>query len=156
MLYSEISFLMQVLCGLNQLLFPFRGWALLCSWQFTGMKACPLFVFQVPGAAGLNRERFCFVRTYRTVSAYKLLWEEVEGLGLFSSPRPLDVDHILPLSTGCLLSEYFQNPSAKTSKLMYIANTHLNSESMLSICTPVLLKKQLYSLIQIDVIKLYY
>ncbi len=76
-----------------------RGWALLCSWQFTGMEACPLFVFQVPGAAGLNRERFCFVRTYRTVSAYKLLWEEVEGLGLFSSPRPLDVDHILPLST---------------------------------------------------------
>ncbi len=117
MLYSEISFLMQVLCGLNQLLFPFRGWALLCSWQFTGMEACPLFVFQVPGAAGLNQDIFCFVRTYRTVSANKLLWEEVEGLGLFSCPHPLDVDHILPLSTGCLLSECFQNPSAKTSKL---------------------------------------
>lgn len=50
----------------------------------------------------------------------------------------------------------FKTPVPRPLNLMYIANIHLNSESMLSIHTPVLLKKQLYSLIQIDVMILSY
>ncbi len=50
----------------------------------------------------------------------------------------------------------FKTPVPRPLNWMYIAYTHLNSESMLYICTPVLLKNKLYSLIQIEVIKLYY